>query len=154
MAVIEELLSVVGAPVNSALVQALITADSLIASAEPDLEEGEPQRSYLSSPTAGYQLMHERGRVETVFLYVEPADGFAAFSGSLPGGLQRGVTRQDVRAKFGQPERSGAPVEISGLGRQGAWDRFAVGAIRIHFQFTEPEQRIRLVTVMTAVNAP
>ena len=48
---------------------------------------------------------------------------------------------------------SGEAVTISGLGRQGAWDRFAIGAIRVHFQYTESEC-IRLVSVMAAADAP
>ena len=154
MATAEELLAVVGASVDSEVVRALVVADELAASDEPDSEEDEPRRAYLSSPAAGYQLMHYSGRVATAFLYAETAEGFAAFRGPLPGGLQRGTTRAEVRARFGAPERSGEPITIVGLGRQGAWDRFAVGAVRIHFQYAEPEQRVRLVSVIAVADAP
>jgi hypothetical protein len=154
MATAEELLAVVGSPVDSDAVRALVAADGLAASAEPDLEEGEPPRAYLSNPAAGYQLMHHCGRVATAFLYAEPAEGFLAFPGPLPGGLPRGATRAEVRARFGAPERSGEAVTIPRLGRQGAWDRFAVDAVRVHFQYTEPGRRVRLVSVMAAADAP
>ncbi len=154
MASAEELLVVVASPVDSVAVQALVVADALTASAEPDLEEGEPRRAYLSNPAAGYQLMHHSGRVVTAFLYAEPADGFVAFPRPLPGGLPRGATRAQVRSRFGAPERSGEPVTIAGLGKQGAWDRFAVGGVRVHFQYSESDQRVQLVSIMAAADAP
>jgi hypothetical protein len=147
-------MAVVGLPVNSEVVQALVVADALASSTEEDLEEGEPVRSYLSNSNAGYQLMHHRGRVSTAFLYAEPAEGFSAFPGPLPCGLPRGVGRNQVRAQLGVPERSGEPFTSTVLGLQGAWDRFAVDDIRVHFQYSEPEQRVRLVSVMAVTEAP
>ncbi len=155
MATGEALLGVVGlAEWTPDAVRALVAADGLTASAEPDLEEAEPRRAYLSNPVAGYQLMHHSGRVATAFLYAESAEGFASFPGLLPGGLPCGANRPEVRARFGVPERSGEAITISGLGRQGAWDRFEVGAIRVHFQYSEPRQRVRLVSVMAKADAP
>jgi hypothetical protein len=154
MATAEALLDIVGSPVESATVRALVVADKLSASAEPDLEEGEPLRAYLANPALGYQLMHHSGRVATVFLYVEPAEGFEPFPGPLPGGIGRGASRAQVRARFGVPERNGVPTTIPGLGRLGAWDRFAIGAVRVHFQYTDPDERVQLITVMSAADAP
>jgi hypothetical protein len=154
VATAEELLAVVGTPVKSRAVRALVAADGLVASTDPDLEEGEPVRSYLASPAAGYQLMHHSGRVATAFVYAEPDEGFAAFPGPLPGGLPRGATRSEVRAQFGVPERSGEAVTRPVVGRQGSWDRFAVGQLRIHFGYTEVGEHVRRVTVMAAADAP
>jgi len=154
VATAEELIAVVGFPVNSEPVRALVAADVLASSVEEDLEEGVPVQSSLSGTNAGYEIVHCSGRVTTVFLYAEPADGFAAFSHTLPGGLRRGSTRADVCARFGIPERSGEAMTIAGLGPQGAWDRFAVGGIRVHFQYTEFGERVRLVSVMAADVAP
>ncbi|MBX7105547.1 MAG: hypothetical protein K1X57_15800 [Gemmataceae bacterium] len=147
-------MAVVGSPAASDAVRELIKADGLEASTDPDMEEGEPVRSSLSGTAAGYELMHYSGRVATAFLYAEPADGFTAFPHPLPGGLSRGATRADVRARFGIPEKSGEAVTITGLGRQGAWDLFTVGGIRIHFQYTESGDCVRLVSVMAANVAP
>lgn len=154
MATADELMALVGTPVDSMAVRVLVAADVLTASTEENLEEGEPVQSFLSGSAAGYQLLHYSGRVATAFLYAEPAHGFAAFPHPLPGGLPRGATRADVLARFGTPERSGEPFTCNILGRQGAWDRFVVDGIYIHFQYTEPEQRVRLVSVMAADVAP
>lgn len=153
MASAEELIAVVGLPVDSPAVQTLIAADGL---AELDESEGLgiPSRGYLSSTTAGYALTFELNRVTNAALYAEPAEGFVAFPGRLPGGLGRGATRLQVLGRFGVPERSGEPFHIPGLGLQGAWDRFAVGEVRIHFQYTVADGVVRLVSVMAADVAP
>jgi hypothetical protein len=154
MATADELMAVVGSPVDADAVRSLVAADELVASTEEDLEEGERLRSYLANLAAGYQLMHHSGRVATAFVYAEPDEGFSAFPWPLPGGLSRGATRSEVRTRFGVPERSGEAVTVPALGRQGPWDRFAVGAVRVHFQYTEPEQRVRRVTIMAVADAP
>ena len=154
MATSEELMSIVGIPVDSEAVRTLVVADALTSSSEEDLEEGEPVRSHLSNPSAGYQLMLHSGRVSTAFLYAQPDEGFVAFPGPLPGGLPAGVNRTQVRAKFGIPEKSGEPFTCAILGSQGAWDRFVVNGIFVHFQYTDREQWIRLVTIMAASDAP
>src|SRR5205085_12607997 len=117
-------------------------------------EGGELRRSYLSGPAVGYQLMHCRGRVVTAFLCAEPVEDFVAFRSPLPGGLPTGATRSEVLARFGTPERSGEAVTNPGLGGQGAWDRFVVGGVCVHFQYTESGERVRLVSVMIAGEAP
>ena len=108
----------------------------------------------MSGQAVGYALTHALGRVVTAVLYAEPAEGFVAFPDSLPGKLPRGATRRDVIARFGQPERCGEATTITGLGPQGAWDRFAVGDLRIHFQYTVAGELVRLVSVMASDVAP
>lgn len=153
MATSQELIAIVGMSVDAPAVRALVAADQLTASEEPE-GWSVPQRSYLSGKAAGYSLTHELARVTTAILYVEAAEGFAAFPGPLPGGLVRGVTRPLVLDKFGTPERSGKPMTIAGLGPQGAWDRFDVGDVRIHFQYSLVGDFVQLVTVMAADTAP
>ena len=95
-----------------------------------------PRREYLSTQASGYTLTHQEGRVVNIFIYPEPTEGFSAFPGPLPGGVHRGATRQDVMARFGIPERSGEAATIVGLERQGAWDRFELDGVFVHFQYT------------------
>jgi hypothetical protein len=153
MATCEELIAIIGLPVDAPRVRALVAADGLTASEEPE-GWSVPRRSYLSCQAAGYSLTHELGRVTTAFLYAEPAEGFAPFAGPLPGGFPRGTTRRRVLDEFGVPERSGQQTTIVGLGPQGAWDRFAIGSVRMHFQYTVVGDLIRLVSIMAADVAP
>ncbi len=154
MATARKLLSIVGKPIKGAAFRALVTADRLKASKEPDLKEGQPVAWFFVGKKEGYEISAENGRVDAVFLYVERADGFAAFPGPLPYKVPRGATRTDVRRLLGKPERSGKAYKDKFLGPQGAWDRFAVESIRIHFEYTDPGLHIQRVTLMTEDDAP
>jgi hypothetical protein len=121
---------------------------------DAQLAEGASARFYLSGPAVGYQLMHSGGMVHTAFVYVAPRDGFRQFSGPLPGGLTAQGTRAEVRRRFGNPSRSGEAQTFPDIGHQGAWDRFEVGPVCIHFQYMGSGERIALVTLMAAGTAP
>lgn len=154
MATAKKLLSIVGKPIKSAAFRALVTADRLKSSKEEDLEEGQPVAMSFVGKKAGFEISTEDGRVVAVFLYVEPCDGFAAFPGPLPYKVPRDATRTEVRGLLGKPEQSGKAYKDKILGPQGAWDRFAVETIRIHFEYTDPELQVHLVTLMTEESAP
>ena len=154
MPTLESLMALVGQPVTAADVQSLVAVDGLISSTEPDLEEGELPRSYLSCPPGGYLLSHTGGRVNTLFVFLVPTDEYRAFSAPLTANLSPSSTRGDVRLAFGLPARSGEPKTIPGLGRKGAWDRYEQGALCVHFEYTDPEGRLRQITVMTTATAP
>lgn len=154
MATAKKLLSLLGKPVTGATLRGLIAADKLKSSKEPDLKEGLPPACHFTGKKAGYEVSAENGRVIAVFLYVEKADGFAAFPSSLPYDVPPDASRTDVRRLLGKPEKSGKAFKHKILGPQAAWDRFAVGSIRIHFEYTDPELRISRVTLMTEDSAP
>lgn len=150
----ELLISLVGQPVESPSVQALIRSERLQSSAEEDMEEGEPVQSYLTSYHGGYQLVHSLGRISTLFIYVTPKDGFAACISPLPYDLLPQSTRSDVRQRLGMPTRSGAAQSLPPLGRYGPWDRFDGTDLCLHVQYTESNERIELITIMTVAAAP
>jgi hypothetical protein len=154
MPTLESLMAVVGSRVDSPAVAALIESERLALSAEPDLEEGEPQRHYLSNPAHGYLMQLSNGRIETLFVFLVPTEEYESFDGALTWGLSGESTRSDVLRCLGRPERSGEAQTIAGLGRQGTWDRFMLGGICLHCQYTEPKERLRQLTVMAADIAP
>jgi hypothetical protein len=150
----ESLISLVGQPVTSANVQGVVGADELVASTEPDLEEGELPRSYLSCPSKGYLLSHTDGRVSTLFIFLVPTDEHQAFVAPIMAGLSAASTRSSVRQALGKPSRSGEARSVPILGRKGAWDRYDHVSLCVHFEYTEPDERIRQITVMSADIAP
>jgi hypothetical protein len=154
MATAKQLLSLLGKPTKSATLRKLMAADQLKTSKEPDLEEGAPATCHFVGKKAGYEISAEDGTVVAVFLYVVKSDGFAAFPGPLPYDVPSESSRAEVRRLLGDPERSGKAHHDKILGPQGAWDRFAVDSVRIHFQYTDPELRIYRITVMTEESAP
>jgi len=154
MATARKLLSIVGKPIKCATFQTLISQDRLKASKEPDLKENLFETWYFVAKKHGYEILAEAGRVVAVFLYAEPADGYDAFSAPLPHGVPRGSTRTEVRHQLGKPERNGQAYDDKILGPQSAWDRFAVGSIRIHFEYSYPELQVQRITLMTEDGAP
>jgi len=154
MPTLESLMALVGQPVAAADVRSLIAADGLVASTEPDLDEGEVPRGYLSCPTGGYSLSHTKGRVNTLFVYLVPTAEYQAFSAKLIASLSRSCSRADVRRALGTPALSGEAQMDRILGRMGAWDRYNQGSLCVHFEYTEPEERVQQITVMTADTAP
>jgi hypothetical protein len=148
MAMAEEILELIGAATTSAKVTALIASDCLTESTDPDYEEGEARRTYLTCREKGYSFIVLDGRIVTAHVYAKPSEGFDQFPSPLPGALPSTATREEVIARFGPPERSGAPMTISGLRRKGPWDRFHLGPIYIHFQYSESGGSIEMVTLM------
>jgi hypothetical protein len=153
----DSLVALIGQPVDGPLVQALIRSGRLRGSSDPD-GEGEGRRHYLSDPEAGYELTQVGGRIVTAFIYVRPGvgvgHGFTPFGGPLPGGLPSESTRAEVRRVLGKPSRSGEAMNIPGLGRKGAWDRYDRPAVCFHIQFTEDGERVQMVTLMAPESAP
>jgi hypothetical protein len=150
----ESLMSLVGQRVTAPIVQSLVATDGLTSYAEPDFEEGEAPRSYLSCSVGGYQFCHTDGRVNTLFVYLASKEEFQAFRRPLIAGLSAGATRTNVRQALGQPTRSGEPCTLPILGPRGAWDRYDGESVCLHFAYTDQEERVQLITVMTADIAP
>jgi hypothetical protein len=152
---LDSLIALVGQPVDSAAVQALIHTARLQASAVPEeVHEGGERRCYLSSPEGGYELIHTNGRVVTVFLHLRPGEGLDPFQGSLLGDLSAQSTRDSVRGLLGRPSRSGEAETIPVLRRRRPWDRYDSPTVCIHFEYTEDGELIQRITVMATDFAP
>lgn len=154
MATARKLLSLLGKPITGAALRGLVTADGLKASKEEDMKEGQPVAWNFIGKKVGYELLAEDGQVITAFLYVEKADGFAAFPGPLPYKVPRDASRTEVRHLLGKPELSGKAFHDKILGPFGSWDRFIVDSIRVHFEYTDPGLQIKVITLMTEEAAP
>ena len=154
MATARKLLSLLGKPSTGAALRAVIAADKLKVTKDPDLKEGLPVPCSFIGKKSGYEISVEEGRVVAVFLYVENADGFSSFPDSLPYDVPRDASRTEVRRLLGKPEQSGKAMKDKILGPQGAWDRFAVDSVRIHFEYTDPGLLISRITLMTEDSAP
>ena len=154
LATARKLISLLGKPVASAALRGLIVADTLKVSKEEDLHEGLPIVQNFIGKKVGYEILAEGGRVNTVFLYVEKADGFAAFPGPLPHKIPGEANRTEVRRLLGKPEKSGRAFKDKILGPQRAWDRFVMDSIYIHIEHSDAELQVSLITLMTEDTAP
>ena len=64
------------------------------------------------------------------------------------------MSREAVRARFGQPERSGDALSHPILGELGPWDRFKLNGFLLRIQYHCDLQRIEMVTLMRPDVAP
>jgi hypothetical protein len=93
-------------------------------------------------------------RVRTIHIHCVDADGYSAFEGSLPRGLQRSGSRVAVRSLLGPPSRCGDAGELPFLGQKGPWDRYDSAEYSLHLEYSHDASRTTLVTLMLAGTVP
>lgn len=64
------------------------------------------------------------------------------------------LNREEVRAKFGSPAKSGGPTTDTVLGDFGAWDRFDRTDFQFHIQYRCDSDGIEMITWMRNDVAP
>jgi hypothetical protein len=150
-------MSLVGKEVDSAAVRKLVVAEQLELAKGKKLEAGLARRNTLSNFKGGYMFQYTGDRLNTLFVFLQPDalnERFEPFSGELVAGLSAGSTRTDVRRALGEPTSSGEATEIVGLRRFGPWDKFDRDSLRLHFEYTEPDERLHRLTVSVSDSAP
>jgi hypothetical protein len=147
MATLETLIAVVGQPVTSDAVQSLIAEDCITESINFDLGVGEPQRTSLAHRSGGYQLSHQRGRIDLAIVYAQAIRGFQAFASPLPEGFPLEATRAEVRRQLGIPSRSG-------IGDDGPWDGYVIGKTWVFLFYDTVDERVMWTMIEPAVAPP
>ena len=64
------------------------------------------------------------------------------------------LSRGAVLDLLGAPEKSGAAVQIPGIGERGPWDRFSLARGTLHVQYTLKCDAIDMITLMRADVVP
>jgi hypothetical protein len=93
-------------------------------------------------------------RIRTIHIHCEPSDGYSAYHGVLPLGLQPSFSSADVRALLGPPSQCSPALEVPILGPKGAWDRFDFAEYSVHLEYTLDGRATSLVTLMRAGTLP
>jgi len=104
----------------------------------------------LSSKEDGYDVVHRKGRIETIFLYLTARDGYTPFRGKLTGTLSSADSPEDVRRKLGPPTRSGTGDEAGAW----PWDRYDSEEVCLHIAYGEWGAGLRMLTLMAPDVAP
>jgi cell wall assembly regulator SMI1 len=140
----DELMGLIGESISNAGVLQVLAPRRLDKKIEKDGLG--PPTGYLWNKAQGFEIHHsKKGRIETIHLFVVPAQGYAAFAGALSKGLQAGDGVEEVRHQFGKPTRSGP---------QGGWDRFDSDRVCIRFGYRDDEKGIRMISLMAPDVAP
>src|SRR5690349_2861587 len=99
------------------------------------LHEGQPDKYWAASREAGIQLRFDEAQtLETMFLYIQPDEGFAAF-GKRDSDIPLFTTAVEVQA-FGEGQRlqvSKGRADFLGVSRD--WIRLGFGAYSVHYEF-------------------
>jgi hypothetical protein len=147
------LLALVGQPLDAPAVRAILDGEPL--TAEPLADRYSPERT-LSNKPAGYEIRYRKGRkgrpdrIEVVFLYLEPRDGYSAFQGELSSGLSPTDDRSAVAAKLGAASRSGA-ADPAG---EWPWERYDSARVCVHLGYGQRGVGLRMITLMAPDIAP
>ncbi len=103
---------------------------------------------YLNAEMAGISFaLSRKNRVQSVFLYGGDLEGFAAYTGPLPGGLSFANSRADLRGALGTPAMSGEAGGIGLMAIEHSWDRFESEGVYVRFEYHTGDSAIRLVTI-------
>jgi hypothetical protein len=104
-------------------------------------------RSYLAR-AAGVEIAADtHGVITTVFLHFHGDDGFASYSGEIPGGAGSVPRRAHLWAMLGHPDEQGAPYRDRFLGDYGPWDRWVLAGFVLHAQFAADAECLERVTL-------
>jgi hypothetical protein len=111
-------------------------------------------RSYLAR-AAGVEIAADtHGVITTVFLHFHGDDGFASYSGEIPGGAGSVPRRPHLWAMLGRPDDQGAPYRDRFLGDYGPWDRWVLAGFALHAQFATDGERLDRVTLTLPERLP
>jgi hypothetical protein len=104
--------------------------------------------SYIELPEVGVSMVLPDG--ETIFaihLHCEGHEGYSQYTGNTPVDIAFDMSRKLVREYLGHPTEHGDEGHIMLLGYRPAWDAFNVSGKRLHIEYAEDGQSIRLMTI-------
>jgi hypothetical protein len=147
----------VGAPVHGAGPAELL-GRSLLAARTQQLcraygleAQGALSRSY-SARDRGLEIAADaHGTVTAVFLHFHGDDGFASWTGEIPGGAGPVPRRAALWAALGRPGESGDPYRDRFLGDYGPWDRWELTACTLRAQYALDGEHVDRITLTAPV---
>ena len=102
---------------------------------------------YLSIPPQGLQfLLDPSGCIQTVFLYMQPEEGFDSFPRTLPPSITFPSSRPELQTLLGEPIDSGKTREGFLSEREEVWDTFRYLSVKIHAGYRSRDEKITRLT--------
>lgn len=108
--------------------------------------------SYLQLPLLGISMVLPDGEtISAVHLHASGHEGYSEFQGELPAGIVFAMSREEARDRLGNPAQCGDGGPVLLLGPRPAWDAFIVDGQRLHLEYSEDNQSVRLITISAAM---
>lgn len=135
-----------GRPIEELLAEVPFAHWEVIRTAVTDVD---PVEIHYEFPGQGLELRcNEGGRVDVVFVFVDKVTDHRFLV------VPVGWVRDQVRAFFGDPEKSSNGSHHPVLGEIAAWDRFRTDKGLIRFEYSREGMRVLKVTLMLPGVAP
>lgn len=104
--------------------------------------------SYIELPKIGVSLVLSDGEtISAIHLHCKGHEGYSQYTGRTPVDIAFQMSRELVREYLGLPTEHGDGGHIMLLGYRPAWDAFSVNGKRLHIEYAEDSQSIRLMTI-------
>ncbi|MBW4536921.1 MAG: hypothetical protein KME09_23605 [Pleurocapsa minor HA4230-MV1] len=105
-------------------------------------------RYYLDSPTKGISLiLFSNLKIKTFHLYAEGIQGYKQYTNDDIFKVSFNMPQEQVHKIFGQPDKSGKAERIPILGQSFPWEIYEFENAKLHFEYSNDFQKIRLITV-------
>lgn len=109
---------------------------------------------YIECQDKGVSIrFNEELVITTVYLYSGRFEEYAQYSGELPCNLHFDYSLLDVRSQLGEPEHSGGNTKDFLGNPIPLWDRYLLGSVYLHIQYSEDPVGINLITLMQAAGS-
>jgi len=102
----------------------------------------------LFNPIFGIDLILTMGQItKAIHFYSGKEDHIKRFSDKLPFDLSFELSKEQTRRKFGEPQQSGGGDFSFLYGITPNWDKYFFENFSLHFQFSEDEGAIDVITI-------
>ena len=116
---------------------------------ELELEESFEEEFYINAEDESFEMILTKNKIiHTIFIYSNDNGEFLFQDYTIHMG------KEDIRKRFGNPNKSGGPISNSIIGVSGGFDRFD-REISYHFEYADDNQtKLKTITLMSLDVAP
>ena len=115
----------------------------------PAGDETQGPLRYLSSRDKGIQILFDENEIiKGIFLFGVSRFGVSLFQDEIYPGITLSSSRESVIAALGTPAESGSDFHDFLSSTPGRWDKYILGPASVHFQYSDKEGSIELITIV------
>lgn len=147
----DQLIAALGEPETSAAFIALLSGigeQPAISEAPKEYNDPSGTARFYRFPASGVEFGIRNERLHHIHFFIHADEGYGAYVGPLPQGIEIGADEGSIVNSFGPPAKSGGGKASPLLGFIHKWVKYNIGAGRaIRFEFSR-EGKLRRSSVM------